>query len=55
MRANAEVAARQSALALPVIKPLYEQGLSLRAVARELEARRGSDCSRRPMVCGAGE
>ena len=39
MRANAEVAARQSALALPVIKPLYEQGLSLRAIARELAAR----------------
>jgi DNA invertase Pin-like site-specific DNA recombinase len=39
MRANAEVAARQSALALPVIKPLYEQGLSLRAIARELTAR----------------
>jgi DNA invertase Pin-like site-specific DNA recombinase len=39
MRANAEVAARQSALALPVIKPLFEQGLSLRAIARELTAR----------------
>ena len=39
MRANAEEAARQAALALPVIKPLYEQGLSLRAIARELVAR----------------
>jgi DNA invertase Pin-like site-specific DNA recombinase len=39
MRANAEVAARQAALALPVIKPLYDQGLSLRAIARELAAR----------------
>ena len=39
MRANAEEAARQTALALPVIKPLYEQGLSLRAIARELVAR----------------
>jgi DNA invertase Pin-like site-specific DNA recombinase len=39
MRANAEEAARQTALALPVIKPLYEQGLSLRAIARELAAR----------------
>ena len=37
--ANAEEAARQTALALPVIKPLYEQGLSLRAIARELVAR----------------
>ena len=39
MRANAEEAARQTALALPVIKPLYEQGLSMRAIARELAAR----------------
>jgi hypothetical protein len=39
MRANAEEAARQVALALPVIKPLYEQGLSLRSIARELAAR----------------
>ena len=39
MRANAEEAARPTALALPVIKPLYEQGLSLRAIARELAAR----------------
>jgi DNA invertase Pin-like site-specific DNA recombinase len=38
MRANAEEAARQVALALPVIKPLYERGLSLRAIARELAA-----------------
>ena len=38
MRANAEEAARQTALA-PVIKPLYEQGLSMRAIARELAAR----------------
>jgi DNA invertase Pin-like site-specific DNA recombinase len=39
MLANAEEAARQTALALPLIKPLYEQGLSLRAIARELAAR----------------
>ena len=39
MRANAEEAARQTALALPVIKPLYEQGVSMRAIARELAAR----------------
>ena len=39
MRANAEEAARQTALALPTIKPLHEQGQSLRAIARELEAR----------------
>jgi DNA invertase Pin-like site-specific DNA recombinase len=39
MRANAEEAARQSSLALPVIRPLYEQGQSLRAIARELAAR----------------
>jgi DNA invertase Pin-like site-specific DNA recombinase len=38
MRANAEEAARQTALVLPVIKPLYERGLSLRAIARELAA-----------------
>ena len=38
MRANAEEAARQTALA-PVIKPLYEQGLSMRAISRELAAR----------------
>jgi DNA invertase Pin-like site-specific DNA recombinase len=39
MRANAEEAARQVALALPVIKPLFDQGLSLRAIPRELAAR----------------
>jgi DNA invertase Pin-like site-specific DNA recombinase len=39
MRANAEEAARQVALALPVIKPLSERGLSMRAIARELAAR----------------
>jgi DNA invertase Pin-like site-specific DNA recombinase len=39
MRANAEEAARQVAVALPVIEPLYEQGMSLRAIARELAAR----------------
>ena len=39
MRANAVEAARQTALALPVIKPLYDRGLSLRAIARELAAR----------------
>jgi DNA invertase Pin-like site-specific DNA recombinase len=39
MRANAEEAARQTALVLPLIKPLCEQGLSLRAIARELSAR----------------
>ena len=37
--ALAEEAARQTALALPTIKPLHEQGQSLRAIARELEAR----------------
>src|SRR6516225_4665842 len=37
MRANAEEAARQTALALPTIQPLFEQGRSLRAIARELE------------------
>jgi DNA invertase Pin-like site-specific DNA recombinase len=39
MRANAEEAARQTALVMPLIKPLVEQGMSLRAIARELEAR----------------
>ena len=39
MRANAEEAARQAAVVLPVIKPLCERGLSLRAIARELAAR----------------
>jgi DNA invertase Pin-like site-specific DNA recombinase len=34
-----EAAERQAALVLPVIKPLLEAGLSLRAIARELVAR----------------
>jgi len=51
MRANAEEEARQTALALPTIQPLFEQGRSLRAIARELEARgiptaRGGRCRR---------
>jgi hypothetical protein len=32
-------AERQAALALPYILPLHEQGVSLRAIARELTAR----------------
>jgi DNA invertase Pin-like site-specific DNA recombinase len=34
-----EAAERQAALVLPVIKPLLDDGLSLRAIARELTAR----------------
>jgi DNA invertase Pin-like site-specific DNA recombinase len=34
-----EAAERQAALVLPVVKPLLEQGMSLRAIARELAAR----------------
>ena len=34
-----EAAERQTALVLPVIKPLIDEGMSLRAIARELTAR----------------
>ena len=34
-----EAAGRQAALMLPVIKPLLDQGMSLRGIARELTAR----------------
>jgi DNA invertase Pin-like site-specific DNA recombinase len=39
-QATGEEAERQAALVLPHIMPLYEQGMSLRAIARELAARR---------------
>jgi hypothetical protein len=38
-RNQVEAAERQAALVLPVIKPLLDGGLSLRAIARELTAR----------------
>jgi DNA invertase Pin-like site-specific DNA recombinase len=38
-KAMAEEAERQAALVLPHILPLHQQGMSLRAIARELAAR----------------
>jgi hypothetical protein len=52
-KAMAEEAERQAALVLPHILPLDEQGMSLRAIARELAAR-GVHSARRQMARGSG-
>jgi DNA invertase Pin-like site-specific DNA recombinase len=52
-RARAEEADRQAALVMPHIKPLRDEGVSLRGIARELGSRR-ADGARRRVDRGAG-